>query len=135
MQSWAIALAVAALTAPTLVVAQAYDPQHGGQQAPSSKFADPWPNRPDQQPDSGDSHTGGLRDGGPGGADHAQAAPYRHWTRGQVLPPEYRTAPITDYDSLHLRRPPRGYAWYHCGDEMVLAAVDSGMIFEVIDGD
>ncbi len=64
-----------------------------------------------------------------------QPAPWRHWSRGQILPPAYRTSPISDYTRHHLRQPPQGYQWYQCGDQMVLAADDSGMIFEVIDGD
>ena len=64
----------------------------------------------------------------------AESSSYHRWARGQVLPPESRTAPITDYAALHLRRPPQGYQWYRCGDQFVLAAITSGMIFEVIDG-
>jgi Ni/Co efflux regulator RcnB len=39
---------------------------------------------------------------------------------------------ISDYGRYHLRRPPRGYYWYRAGDDFVLVAVATGMIFDVI---
>lgn len=57
------------------------------------------------------------------------------WSRGQFLPPEVRGAMIEDFERYHLRRPPRGYYWYRAGDDYVLAATGTGVIFEVIQGD
>jgi Ni/Co efflux regulator RcnB len=57
------------------------------------------------------------------------------WSRGQYLPPEARGAMIEDFERYHLRRPPRGYFWYRAGDDYVLAAIGTGVIFEVIQGD
>lgn len=54
------------------------------------------------------------------------------WRLGGILPPAYRSRPIDDYRRYHLRSPPRGYAWYQAGDSLVLAAVGSGVIFEII---
>ena len=42
---------------------------------------------------------------------------------------------VSDYGRYHLRRPPRGYSWYRAGDDFVLAALGSGLIFEVIDAE
>jgi Ni/Co efflux regulator RcnB len=55
--------------------------------------------------------------------------------RGQYLPPQARGEMIQDYERYHLRRPPRGYFWYRAGDDYVLAAVATGVIFEVIPSD
>lgn len=59
---------------------------------------------------------------------------YTSWRRGGVLPPYYRGYVINDYNRYHLRPPPRGYAWYRAGDDYLLAAVASGLIFEIING-
>lgn len=57
------------------------------------------------------------------------------WRRGQHLPPSFRGDIVADYARYHLRRPPRGYCWYRDADDYVLAAVSTGLIFDVIDGD
>ena len=57
---------------------------------------------------------------------------YVSWRRGQVLPTYYRNAYVNDYYRYHLRPPPRGYAWYRSGDDFVLAAIATGLIFEII---
>jgi len=57
------------------------------------------------------------------------------WRRGEVLPPSYRALAIADYGRFHLRRPPRGYYWCRNGDEFLLVAAASGLIFDVISGD
>lgn len=57
---------------------------------------------------------------------------YAAWRRGSSLPPYYRGYVVNDYDRYHLRRPPSGYAWYRVGDDYLLAAVASGIIFEII---
>jgi Ni/Co efflux regulator RcnB len=59
---------------------------------------------------------------------------YSSWRRGGYLPPYYRDRGyvISDYERYHLRRPPRGYYWYRAGDDYLLAAVASGLIFDVI---
>jgi len=116
MNPLAIAFAVAALTAPNL--ASAYQRDSGDAGAGVSQPAVPGVDGQDDL-DSGQTS--------------APALPYHHWTRGQTLPPAYRSAPIADYGRYHLRQPPYGYQWYRCGDQMVLASVDSGMIFEVIE--
>jgi Ni/Co efflux regulator RcnB len=57
---------------------------------------------------------------------------YAAWRRGAQLPPYYRGYVVSDYPRYHLRRPPRGYAWYRVGDDYLLAAVATGIIFEII---
>jgi Ni/Co efflux regulator RcnB len=69
-----------------------------------------------------------------GGQRYAPVAGYGRWRRGQILPPAYRGGVIYDYGRYHLRRPPRGYYWVQEGDDFVLVAIATGLIFEVIPG-
>jgi Ni/Co efflux regulator RcnB len=59
---------------------------------------------------------------------------YSSWRRGSYLPPYYRDRGyvVYDYGRYHLRPPPRGYYWYRVGDDYLLAAIASGLIFDVI---
>ena len=57
---------------------------------------------------------------------------YAAWRRGAHLPPYYRGYVVNDYHRYHLRQPPRGYAWYRVGDDYLLAAIASGIIFDII---
>lgn len=57
---------------------------------------------------------------------------YAQWRRGGVLPNYYRGSHVSDYSRYHLRSPPRGYAWYRVGDDYLLAAIATGLIFEII---
>ena len=59
----------------------------------------------------------------------------QRWRRGQMLPQSYRGEVVGDYSRYHLRRPPPGYYWYRSGDDYVLAAIATGLIFEVVTGD
>ncbi len=123
----AFALIMLSLAAPLAATAQGY-PSHG------------W--------GYGDGYVEHGRHGGPGGlggrpAEYRGFGPGlggggprgRGWTRGQYLPPMARGEVIRDFQRRHLRRPPRGYYWYRAGDDYVLAAIATGVIFEVIPGD
>jgi Ni/Co efflux regulator RcnB len=59
---------------------------------------------------------------------------YEAWRRGAYLPSYYRGGGyvVNDYYRYHLRPPPRGYYWYRTGNDYVLAAIATGLIFEVI---
>ena len=57
---------------------------------------------------------------------------YAAWRRGAHLPPYYRGYVVNDYHRYHLRQPPRGYAWYRVGDDYLLAAIATGIIFDII---
>ena len=59
---------------------------------------------------------------------------YNAWRRGAYLPSYYRDRGyvVNDYYRYQLRPPPRGYYWYRTGNDYVLAAIASGLIFEVI---
>lgn len=66
---------------------------------------------------------------------HPQYRPgYVAWRRGAVLPPHYRGYVVHDYHRYRLRPPPRGYAWHQVGNDYLLAAVATGIIFEIISG-
>jgi Ni/Co efflux regulator RcnB len=58
-----------------------------------------------------------------------------HWTRGARLPMAY-CAPryiVHDYYSYGLRRPPYGYHWIRVDTDVVLAAVTTGIVLDVVD--
>jgi len=59
---------------------------------------------------------------------------YTAWRRGAYLPSYYRGGGyvVNDYYRYHLRPPPRGYYWYRTGNDYVLAAIATGLIFDVI---
>lgn len=59
---------------------------------------------------------------------------YAAWRRGAYLPSYYRSNDyrIYDYGRYRLRAPPRGYYWYRSGNDYLLAAIATGLIFEVI---
>jgi Ni/Co efflux regulator RcnB len=59
---------------------------------------------------------------------------YNAWRRGGYLPSYYRgnTYVIHDYGYYRLRPPPRGYYWYRAGNDYVLAAIATGLIFDII---
>ena len=56
------------------------------------------------------------------------------WRRGERLPVAYYGRPyvIRDYDRCHLRRPPRGYHWVRVDRDVVLAAIATGVILDVL---
>ena len=47
----------------------------------------------------------------------------------------YRGYVVRDYGRWHLRRPPQGYEWYRTDDGWALAAIASGLIFDMIEQD
>lgn len=59
---------------------------------------------------------------------------YTAWRRGGYLPSYYRGNGyvIQDYGYYRLRPPPRGYYWYRAGNDYVLAAIATGLIFDII---
>jgi len=59
---------------------------------------------------------------------------YVAWRRGAYLPPYYRGGGyiVHDYGRYRLRPPPRGYYWYRTGNDYVLAAIATGLIFDVM---
>jgi Ni/Co efflux regulator RcnB len=57
----------------------------------------------------------------------------RQWHRGDKLPPAYRgKAYVVDYRHYGLGAPPRGYQYVRVNNDVVLAAVATGVISSVI---
>ena len=56
------------------------------------------------------------------------------WRRGAYLPDHYRGFVVDEYWRYHLRRPPYGYHWVRVGDDYLLVALASGLIFDIIEG-
>ncbi|MFN3911352.1 RcnB family protein [Hyphomonas sp.] len=50
------------------------------------------------------------------------------WGKGQVLPPEYRSANLTGWDRYGLRPAPEGYHWVSVGRNAYIVDVSSGEI-------
>lgn len=63
---------------------------------------------------------------------------YRHyvWHNGARLPPAYY-APryvVHDYGSYRLRHPPHGYHWVRVDNDVLLAAIATGVVVQVVNG-
>lgn len=60
----------------------------------------------------------------------------RNWSYGQRLPSQYRTRSyvVSNYSSYGLRAPPSGHQYVRTGNDVVLAAVATGLITAVIAG-
>jgi Ni/Co efflux regulator RcnB len=150
MKSLMIALLAAAIAAPAAAFADEHG-HHGGHEGGQGHYGGGAP--PHYAPVPG--YGGGPRNappayarpqgygpppgyGGPryreGYQDFGHAPPGR-LRRGQFLPPAERGYVVGDYYRYHLRRPPPGYYWYRSGGDFVLAAIASGLIFEVVAGD
>lgn len=62
---------------------------------------------------------------------------YRHsWRHGDHLPRSYYSSRyiVNDYHAYHLHRPPYGYHWVRVNNDVVLAAVASGLVVSVVNG-
>lgn len=60
----------------------------------------------------------------------------RSWRHGDYLPRSYCESRyiVHDYDAYHLSRPPRGHHWVRVNDDVILAAVATGLVVSVVDG-
>lgn len=61
---------------------------------------------------------------------------HRHWRHGDHLPRAYYSSSyiVHDYHVYHLNRPPRGHHWVRVNNDVVLAAVASGVVVSVVNG-
>jgi Ni/Co efflux regulator RcnB len=59
-------------------------------------------------------------------------APGYVWRRGAYLPPSYGGVYISNYRAYGLRAPPRGYRWRRVGDDYLLTAIATGLIFDIV---
>jgi Ni/Co efflux regulator RcnB len=60
----------------------------------------------------------------------------RSWRHGDHLPRSYYQTRyiVNDYGRYHLHAPPRGHHWVRVNDDVVLAAVTSGLVVSVVSG-
>jgi Ni/Co efflux regulator RcnB len=58
----------------------------------------------------------------------------RYWRRGDRLPHGYMSRPyvVRDYRDLRLYAPPRGYHWVRVNNDVVLAAIVTGVVLDVL---
>ena len=99
--------------------------------------------RPDNRGDSRDDH----RDSRDEHRDdqnnnHGRYGEYHHpkgykdhrWVRGERLPKAYyaRSYVVVNYQERGWRQPPRGYHWVRVNDDVVLAAIATGVVLDVL---
>lgn len=127
------AIAALALAAPAVASAQSWNGgggHHGGGYNGGGYY------------NGGSRYNGGGRSGGGyaqqgwrgdrdwrGGRSNYRSAGW--YSRGSYLPPYYRGYAVSDYGRYHLRQPPRGYYWYRTGNDFVLAALATGLIYDL----
>lgn len=60
----------------------------------------------------------------------------RSWRHGDHLPRSYYETRyiVNDYGRYHLHAPPRGHHWVRVNNDVVLAAVTSGLVVSVVSG-
>ena len=60
----------------------------------------------------------------------------RHWRHGDYLPRAYYHSHyvVRDYHVYHLNPPPYGYHWVRVNNDVILAAVASGLVVSVVNG-
>lgn len=60
----------------------------------------------------------------------------RSWRHGDRLPRSYCDSRyiVRDYHAYHLNAPPRGHHWVRVNNDVVLAAVTSGLVVSVVNG-
>jgi Ni/Co efflux regulator RcnB len=65
---------------------------------------------------------------------HPKGYQHRAWHKGERLPSTYRTKVyvVEDYPRYELRSPPRGYYWVRVDNDVVLAAIATGVVLEVV---
>ncbi|HEX8568977.1 MAG TPA: RcnB family protein [Caulobacteraceae bacterium] len=58
---------------------------------------------------------------------------HHRWSRGEVLPYEYRRQPIYNYYDYGYGPPPRGHAYYRTSTgDIILAAIATGIIVHIL---
>lgn len=60
----------------------------------------------------------------------------RSWRHGDYLPRSYCETRyiVSDYHAYHLGAPPRGHHWVRVNNDVVLAAIASGLVVSVVNG-
>lgn len=61
---------------------------------------------------------------------------HHHWRHGDRLPRAYYSSSyiVHDYHAYHLSRPPHGHHWVRVNNDVLLAAVASGLVVSVVNG-
>jgi len=66
--------------------------------------------------------------------DHRRWDDRRNWRRGGYLPPTYRGHyhEVSDWRAHRVQAPPSGYHWVSANGDLVLAAIATGLIAQII---
>lgn len=62
---------------------------------------------------------------------------YHHgWRRGERLPRAWYSSRyvVRDYHDYHLRTPPHGYHWVRVDNDVILTAIATGLVVEIVSG-
>jgi len=89
----------------------------------------------DQRSERRDEHSDRDRHHGRYGEYHRPNGYRDHrWARGERLPKAYyaRSYVVVNYHERGWRQPPRGYHWVRVNDDVVLAAIATGVVLEVL---
>ncbi|HTK34169.1 MAG TPA: RcnB family protein [Caulobacteraceae bacterium] len=145
MKRFIVAVAVLSTLGATAASAQPYDRDHDRQDRREAqrdarpngdRDRDGIPNRYDAQPNRY-NYGGRYYDRFRGPAyRYPRGLTYRSWARGQTLPRAYFAPPyyIDNWTAYRLGPPPRGYRYVRVGNDIVLAAIATGLIANVING-
>lgn len=95
-----------------------------------------WDDRRDDRRDWRDERRDDRWDRRDDRRDYHHPRGYRphYWRRGDRLPAAYYARPyvIRDYRGCHLRPPPRGAHWVRVNSDVVLAAIATGIVLDVL---
>jgi Ni/Co efflux regulator RcnB len=85
-----------------------------------------------------DSHDRGYRQGRYDAGRYVGPRGYHHytWRRGDRVPAAYRANRyvVRNYSVYRLRSPPRGHHWVRVDRDVVLTAIATGIVVQVVDG-
>lgn len=68
------------------------------------------------------------------GPDHRDFVRHDDWKKGRRMEhADWNRGRRVDYKVLHLRKPPKGHEWRQVDGHYVLAAINTGVIFAVVE--
>lgn len=93
---------------------------------------DHYDNRSGRRDQAPQRHRGGWSQPPRGHVNHHHVN--HQWRRGDRLPAAYYARPyvVYDYPQYHLYAPPRGYHWVHHNHDVLLTAIATGVVLDVL---
>ncbi len=112
-----------------------HDDRGGNQRDSRDVHRDDGGNQWGMPKDRGDQHSDRDKNHGHYGVYHRPKGYQDHrWARGERLPKAYyaQTYVVVNYQERGWRQPPRGYHWVRVNDDVVLAAIETGVVLDVV---